>query len=66
MRNLRTIEDMELKAQNEFDSIASKRIRNEWLSVERIYVGNGKYRYEYKWGKNVVPRDRAATIIASA
>lgn len=65
-RRLTTIDQMEAKASEAEDSMCSKNIRGQWLSVERCLDKNEKYYYEYKWGRNVVPREVAVNVIATA
>lgn len=65
MTKFATIEDMERQAHNESDSIAAVRINGEWLSVERILRADFSSRYEYRWGKNEVPRQVAESVLTS-
>lgn len=65
MASFKTIHEMEKSAADDPHSMSVKLIRDELLTVERCLRGK-QYYYEYKWGKNKVPRDVAVNVLASA
>lgn len=56
-----SISEMETFAKGEADGSANLRIRGEWLEVH----WDGK-KFTYKWGKNMVQRGNAETVLKSA
>lgn len=63
---MQTLEQMESVASEAFDSIARRTIRGQTLAVERCIGRDNKYRFEYTWGKNIVPREVAANVLWTA
>jgi hypothetical protein len=59
-----TIEQAEAIAANDSYSQCKRTIRGQVLRVERFLSRDG-YRFEYQWGKNMVPRDVAASVLAT-
>ena len=66
MLSLKTIEDMEANARQEADGSSNKRIRDEWLEVRFVNGYVAKYPFTYKWGKNMVSRNDAKAVLATA
>jgi hypothetical protein len=61
--NIKTIEQMEAEAKENFDSISSKLVHGQWLEVERCLDAMMKDRFEYRYGNKIIDRTEAMRLV---
>lgn len=61
-----TIEQMEQIAREEADGCCNTKIRGVWLEVKDLSDRARKQKFQYQWGKNIVSREIAINVLATA